>query len=85
MSGGYAPIVGKVYSEIDEKLPKADLRWFRILGPSEVGYLDFVGSGAETTAHARENGPHRRDVLRVRRAAADRAAARAGFGATADR
>ena len=74
--------MGKVYSEIDEKLaawllrqqlffvataplaadghvnvsPKGDLRWFRILGPREVGYLDFIGSGAETIAHARENG-----------------------------
>ena len=36
--------------------PKGDLRWFRILGPRKVGYLDFVGSGAETIAHARENG-----------------------------
>jgi hypothetical protein len=36
--------------------PKGDLRWFRVLGPSEVAYLDFVGSGAETIAHARENG-----------------------------
>ena len=36
--------------------PKGDLRWFRILGPREVGYLDFIGSGAETIAHARENG-----------------------------
>jgi hypothetical protein len=36
--------------------PKGDLRWFRILGPREVGYLDFVGSGAETIAHTRENG-----------------------------
>jgi len=36
--------------------PKGDLRWFRILGPHEVAYLDFVGSGAETIAHARENG-----------------------------
>jgi hypothetical protein len=35
--------------------PKGDLRWFRILGPREAGYLDFVGSGAETIAHAREN------------------------------
>jgi hypothetical protein len=74
--------VGKVYSEIDEKLadwllrqrlffvataplaadghvnvsPKGGLRWFRVLGPREVGYLDFIGSGAETIAHARENG-----------------------------
>jgi len=36
--------------------PKGDLRWFRILGPREVGYADFIGSGAETIAHARENG-----------------------------
>jgi pyridoxamine 5'-phosphate oxidase-like protein len=36
--------------------PKGDLRWFRILGPREVAYLDFVGSGAETIAHTRENG-----------------------------
>jgi hypothetical protein len=36
--------------------PKGDLRWFRILGPAEVAYLDFVGSGAETIAHVRENG-----------------------------
>jgi hypothetical protein len=36
--------------------PKGDPRWFRILGPREVGYLDFIGSGAETIAHARENG-----------------------------
>lgn len=36
--------------------PKGDLRWFRILGPREVAYLDFVGSGAETIAHAHENG-----------------------------
>jgi hypothetical protein len=36
--------------------PKGDLRWFRILGPREVAYLDFVGSGAETIAHVRENG-----------------------------
>ena len=36
--------------------PKGDLAWFSILGPREVAYLDFVGSGAETIAHARENG-----------------------------
>lgn len=29
---------------------------FRILGPHEVAYLDFVGSGAETLAHLRQNG-----------------------------
>jgi hypothetical protein len=36
--------------------PKGDLQWFRILGPREVAYLDFIGSGAETIAHVRENG-----------------------------
>lgn len=29
---------------------------FRILGPDHVAYLDCNGSGAETIAHARENG-----------------------------
>lgn len=29
---------------------------FRVLGPDEVAYLDATGSGAETIAHARENG-----------------------------
>ncbi|MDQ8204816.1 pyridoxamine 5'-phosphate oxidase family protein [Pelagicoccus sp. SDUM812003] len=29
---------------------------FRILGPKEVAYLDYTGSGAETIAHLRENG-----------------------------
>ena len=29
---------------------------FRVLGPTEVAYLDFTGSGAETAAHLRENG-----------------------------
>lgn len=29
---------------------------FRVLGPREVAYLDFVGSGVETIAHLRENG-----------------------------
>jgi hypothetical protein len=29
---------------------------FRVLGPSEVAYLDYTGSGAETVAHVRENG-----------------------------
>ena len=32
------------------------LATFRVLGDREVGYLDFVGSGAETLAHLRENG-----------------------------
>jgi len=29
---------------------------FRVLGPSEVAYLDLTGSGAETIAHLKENG-----------------------------
>ncbi len=29
---------------------------FRVLGPAQVAYLDYVGSGAETIAHLRENG-----------------------------
>jgi hypothetical protein len=29
---------------------------FAILGPREVAYLDFHGSGIETVAHLRENG-----------------------------
>lgn len=36
--------------------PKGLAGTFAILGPREVAYLDFVGSGAETIAHARENG-----------------------------
>ena len=29
---------------------------FRVLGPAEVAYQDYTGSGAETVAHLRENG-----------------------------
>lgn len=29
---------------------------FRVLGPLEVAYHDYTGSGAETAAHLRENG-----------------------------
>jgi hypothetical protein len=29
---------------------------FRVLGPTEVAYLDLTGSGTETIAHLRENG-----------------------------
>ena len=28
----------------------------RILGPTTVAYIDYVGSGIETVAHVRENG-----------------------------
>jgi Pyridoxamine 5'-phosphate oxidase len=36
--------------------PKGPIGTLRVLGPSRVAYLDFVGSGAETFAHLRENG-----------------------------
>jgi hypothetical protein len=36
--------------------PKGGIETFRISGPREVAYLDFVGSGAETIAHLRDNG-----------------------------
>jgi hypothetical protein len=29
---------------------------FRVLGPTAVAYLDYVGSGVETIAHIRQNG-----------------------------
>lgn len=29
---------------------------FRVLGPNQVAYADFTGSGVETIAHLRENG-----------------------------
>ncbi|MCA9859362.1 MAG: pyridoxamine 5'-phosphate oxidase family protein [Thermomicrobiales bacterium] len=36
--------------------PKGGAGVLRILGPNRIAYLDFVGSGAETIAHLRENG-----------------------------
>jgi hypothetical protein len=50
---GTAPLAEEGHVNIS---PKGDLRWFRILDSRTVAYLDFVGSGAETIAHARENG-----------------------------
>ncbi len=50
---GTAPLAGDGHVNVS---PKGDLRWFRIIGPRQVAYLDFVGSGAETIAHLRENG-----------------------------
>src|SRR5437764_4417061 len=50
---GSAPLDAEGHVNIS---PKGDLRWLRILGAREVAYLDFVGSGAETIAHVRENG-----------------------------
>jgi hypothetical protein len=50
---GTAPLAADGHVNVS---PKGDLRWLRILGPREVAYIDFVGSGAETIAHLRENG-----------------------------
>src|SRR3954466_1540130 len=50
---GTAPLADDGHINIS---PKGALRWFRILDSTTVAYLDFVGSGAETIAHARENG-----------------------------
>jgi hypothetical protein len=35
--------------------PKAPIDTLKVLDPYHVAYLDFVGSGAETIAHVREN------------------------------
>ena len=36
--------------------PKGPIESLRIFGPKRVGYIDLIGSGAETVAHLRENG-----------------------------
>lgn len=36
--------------------PKGPIGSLRVLAPTEVAYLDIVGSGAETAAHLQENG-----------------------------
>jgi hypothetical protein len=36
--------------------PKGMDGTFAVLGPRQVGYLDYFGSGIETVAHLRENG-----------------------------
>ncbi|HEY7813244.1 MAG TPA: pyridoxamine 5'-phosphate oxidase family protein, partial [Nakamurella sp.] len=36
--------------------PKGMAGTFAVLGPRQVGYLDYTGSGAETIAHLRDNG-----------------------------
>ena len=36
--------------------PKGAAGAFRVLGPTQVAYVDLVGSGVETAAHLRENG-----------------------------
>lgn len=36
--------------------PKGPIETLRVLGPHELAYLDYAGSGTETIAHVRENG-----------------------------
>jgi hypothetical protein len=43
-------------SEGHVNLSPKGLDTLRVLGPRELAYLDYVGSGAETLAHLRENG-----------------------------
>ena len=47
-----APLSGEGHVNLSPK----GLESFAILGPREVAYVDFVGSGIETAAHLRENG-----------------------------
>lgn len=49
---GSAPLSAEGHVNISPKGGEA----FRILGPLEVVYQDYTGSGAETAAHVRENG-----------------------------
>jgi|SRR5580698_3725724 hypothetical protein len=49
---GTAPLGAEEHVNVSPK----GLDSFRVLGPNEVAYLDYVGSGAETIAHLRENG-----------------------------
>src|SRR5215218_194402 len=50
---GSAPLTGDGHVNVS---PKGSGGTFRVLGPRRVAYLDYVGSGAETIAHLRENG-----------------------------
>ena len=47
-----APLAASGHVNVSPK----GLDTFRILGPRDVAYLDYNGSGAETIAHLRENG-----------------------------
>jgi hypothetical protein len=49
---GSAPLSADGHVNISPKGGEA----FRVLGPLEVAYQDYTGSGAETAAHVRENG-----------------------------
>ncbi len=43
--------------------PKGMAGTFRVLGPRQVGYLDYTGSGIETIAHLREPGNGRITIM----------------------
>ena len=49
---GTAPLSAAGHVNLSPKGGEA----FRVLGPMEVAYHDYTGSGAETVAHLRENG-----------------------------
>src|ERR687893_2808465 len=48
-----APLAGDGHVNVS---PKGPIGTLRVLGPRQVAYLDYSGSGAETVAHLRENG-----------------------------
>ncbi len=48
-----APLAGDGHVNVS---PKGMDGTFAVLGPTQVGYLDYFGSGVETIAHLRENG-----------------------------
>ncbi|MCU1688099.1 MAG: pyridoxamine 5-phosphate oxidase-related FMN-binding protein [Jatrophihabitantaceae bacterium] len=50
---GSAPLSGDGRVNIS---PKGMAGTFAVTGPTQVAYLDYTGSGAETIAHLRENG-----------------------------
>jgi hypothetical protein len=50
---GTAPLAGDGHVNVS---PKGPIGTLRVLSPTEVAYLDVVGSSAETAAHLQENG-----------------------------
>jgi hypothetical protein len=48
-----APLDGDGHVNVS---PKGPIGTLRVVSPTEVAYLDLVGSGAETAAHLQENG-----------------------------
>src|SRR3954449_6511306 len=50
---GTAPLAADGHVNLSPKGPIGSLR---VVSPTEVAYLDVVGSGAETAAHLQENG-----------------------------